>query len=24
VVVYGPFLASQFPLQLNIPGFRAF
>ena len=24
VIIYGPFLASQFPLQLNIPGFRAF
>lgn len=24
VIVYGPFLASQFPLHLNIPGFRAF
>ncbi len=24
VIIYGPFLASQFPLQLNVPGFRAF
>jgi heme/copper-type cytochrome/quinol oxidase subunit 1 len=24
VILYGPFLASQFPLRLNIPGFVAF